>query len=61
MNSWISIFQQSRANNAPYYGDRLPQQIWRWPVHTWFQSRVRYVRDRHNESRSENRPARPRR
>ncbi|HKY07353.1 MAG TPA: hypothetical protein VJQ55_03890 [Candidatus Binatia bacterium] len=58
MNSWLSIFRQSPANNAPYNGDRLPQQVWRWPADTWFQSRVRYVRQRHNESRWGNRPAR---
>jgi hypothetical protein len=44
MNSWISVFSQSRVNNAPYGGDRLPDWIWRWPADTWFQTRVRYLR-----------------
>jgi hypothetical protein len=44
MNSWISVFSQSRVNNAPYEGERLPNWIWRWPTDTWFQARVRYLR-----------------
>jgi len=46
MNSWVSVFSRSRVNNAPYDGDRLPNQIWRWPADTWFQTRVRYLRRR---------------
>ncbi len=46
MNSWVSVFSQSRVNNAPYVGDRLPNHIWRWPADTWFQTRVRYLRRR---------------
>ena len=30
MNSWVSVFSQSPANNASYDGDRLPEQIWQW-------------------------------
>jgi hypothetical protein len=46
MNAWVAVFSQSRANNAPYDGDRLPSQIWQWPADTWFQTRVRYLRRR---------------
>ena len=44
MNSWELIFIQSRANNAPYDGDRLPGNNWQWPKDTWFQTRLRYLR-----------------
>ena len=46
MNSWVAVFSQSPVNNARYEGDRLPEQVWRWPTGTWFQSRVRYLRAR---------------
>ena len=46
MNSWVSVFSQSRVNNAPYDGDRLPSHVWQWPADTWFQTRVRYLRKR---------------
>ena len=44
MNSWVAVFSQSPVNNAPYEGDRLPEQVWQWPTGTWFQARVRYLR-----------------
>jgi len=44
MNSWEVIFQNSKANNADYYGDRLPVQNWDWPQGTWFQKRLRRLR-----------------
>jgi hypothetical protein len=46
INSWVSVFSQSPANNAAYNGDRLPEQVWQWPTATWFQTRVRYLRRR---------------
>lgn len=46
MNLWISVFSQSPVNNAPYHGERLPDQKWQWPANTWFQARVRYLRGR---------------
>src|SRR5712692_4810420 len=44
MSPWQIIFQQSRVNNGPYYGDRLPAQNWNWPKGTWFQERLQYLR-----------------
>ena len=49
MSSWVAVFSQSPVNNAPYDGERLPEQIWRWPTGTWFQARVRYLRQCNNE------------
>jgi len=37
VSSWQLIFQQSKANNGAYYGDRLSAQNWDWPQETWFQ------------------------
>jgi hypothetical protein len=50
MSAWVTIFNQSPVNNAPYDGDRLPEQIWRWPTETWFQARVRYLRQRNKRA-----------
>jgi hypothetical protein len=44
VSSWQLIFQQSKANNGAYYGDRLSAQNWDWPQETWFQKRLRYLR-----------------
>jgi hypothetical protein len=44
MSPWQIIFQQSRVNHGPYYGDLLPAQNWDWPKGTWFQERLRYLR-----------------
>jgi hypothetical protein len=41
VSSWQLIFQQSKANNGAYYGDRLSAQNWDWPQETWFQKRLR--------------------
>ena len=45
MNSWALIFRQSRVNLGSYEGDRLPTQIWDWPRDTWFQRRLRHLRN----------------
>ena len=45
MNSWEIIFRQSRVNSASYLGDRLPALNWDWPRGTWFQTRLRFLRD----------------
>ena len=50
MNTWESIFRQSRVNNGIYNGDALPGQNWRWPDGTWFQARVRYLRSAKSKS-----------
>jgi hypothetical protein len=60
MSAWVTIFNQSPVNNAPYDGDRLPEQIWRWPTGTWFQARVRYLRQRSNQRATRSSAARAR-
>jgi hypothetical protein len=45
MNLWEKIFRQSRVNNASYDGETLPAQNWQWPRSTWFQRRLRYLRN----------------
>jgi hypothetical protein len=44
MKPWQLIFYQSKANDAAYFGDRLPTHIWYWPRGTWFQTRLRDLR-----------------
>jgi len=45
MNSWELVFRQSRVNLGSYDGDRLPAQNWHWPRDTWFQRRLRQLRN----------------
>jgi hypothetical protein len=45
MNSWELIFRQSQVNYATYDGDRLPALNWDWPRGTWFQKRLRQLRN----------------
>jgi hypothetical protein len=42
--NWQTIFQQSKVNGAPYLGDALPHQNWKWPKNTWLQRRLRDLR-----------------
>jgi hypothetical protein len=49
MGFWQLIFQQSKANNGAYDGDRLPMQNWDWPQGTWFQKRLRYLERRNGQ------------
>jgi hypothetical protein len=42
--NWQTIFQQSKVNCAPYLGDALPLQNWKWPKNTWLQRRLRDLR-----------------
>ena len=45
MDSWELIFQLSRVNRGDYDGERLPQWNWDWPHGTWFQNRLRQMRE----------------
>lgn len=45
MSAWQLVFLQSKANNGLYDEDELPQQNWKWPQGTWFQERLRYIRE----------------
>ena len=44
MSYWQLIFTQSKANGCLYKEDKLPDHPWHWPQKTWFQQRLRYVR-----------------
>jgi hypothetical protein len=50
MNSWELIFQVSRVNGESYDEDRLPIQNWEWPRGTWFQRRLRHLRNGYGRS-----------
>jgi len=45
MNTWESIFAQSRVNDGYYSEDDLPQRPWEWPTATWFRARLEEVRE----------------
>ena len=56
MSYWQRIFLQSKVNSGAYDGDRLPRQNWDWPRQTWFQERLRYIRNRHHAHKPKDRP-----
>ena len=45
MNTWESVFSQSRVNDGCYDEESLPQFNWQWPRGTWFQARLDYARE----------------
>ena len=45
VNRWQLVFLQSKVNECLYDEDQLPQQNWAWPQGTWFQERLRYIRE----------------
>ncbi len=45
MSSWQLVFLQSKVNDGLYNEDELPRLNWKWPQGTWFQNRLRYVRE----------------
>jgi hypothetical protein len=45
MNSWQFIFEQSNVNDAVYFIDQQSGQYWSWPRDTWFQERLRHLRN----------------
>ena len=47
MNTWESVFRQSRVNDGYYDEDKLPQSKWDWPRETWFQTRLDQTREQH--------------
>jgi hypothetical protein len=49
MNSWELIFRVSKVAGAGYDENRLPVQNWEWPQGTWFQRRLRYLRNGHGK------------
>ncbi len=44
--NWQMIFLLSKVNGGFYDGDELPPQNWDWPTNTWFQERLRDVREK---------------
>ncbi len=44
--NWQIIFQLSKVNGGIYLGDELPPHNWDWPTKTWFQERLRGVREK---------------
>ena len=55
MSSWQLIFSQSKVNSSFYDGDRLVAQNWDWPKETWFQTRVRDLRERSSKNSEQRR------
>lgn len=43
---WQIIFMLSKVNGGIYLGEELPPQNWDWPTNTWFQERLRDVREK---------------
>jgi len=50
MSSWQLILLQSKANNG-VYDDGAPAYYWAWPRDTWFQQRLRYLRENRRPER----------
>lgn len=44
--NWQIVFMLSKVNGGVYLGDELPPQNWDWPTKTWFQERLRDVREK---------------
>lgn len=52
---WQRVFMESKVNGAPYFGEQLPGQTWKWPKNTYLQRRLRYARGfQFNERRNLN-------
>jgi hypothetical protein len=49
-NFWQLVFNQSKANGAEYFGDRLPSNSWDWPKDTFLQKRLGELRKRRPET-----------
>jgi type II secretory pathway predicted ATPase ExeA len=46
MNACELMYVQSKVNPKPYNGDDLAIQNWAWPQETWFQQRLRHLRQK---------------
>lgn len=44
--NWQNVFLLSKVNGGVYLGDELSPRPWEWPTKTWFQERLRDVRER---------------
>ncbi len=45
-NLSIQLTDGSPANGEPYRGDELSEHPWGWPKGTWFQKRLKEVREK---------------
>ncbi len=51
---WRLLFEQSKANRGVYREDNLPPEgVGGWPKETWFQNRLRYVREQKRQGISD--------
>jgi hypothetical protein len=50
---WRLVFELSKVNNGPYYGNDLQVQNYHWPSDTWLRKRLRFVRQREAEEGGE--------
>ncbi len=53
LSLWQLIFLQSKVNGAQYHGYELFSQNWDWPRDTYFQRRLRTLRETHTRARAE--------
>ena len=44
VTSWQQIFLQSKVNGGTYYGEQLFGLKWNWPINTYLQRRLDYLR-----------------
>jgi hypothetical protein len=44
MDRWELIFHLSKVSGGGYDGESLPAWNWLWPHDTWFQQRLRHLR-----------------
>ena len=55
-NFWQLVFNQSRANGAEYFGDRLPCYSWDWPKNTYLQRRLSELRKQRSDDFADEEP-----
>ena len=44
LSLWLQVFNSSKVNGAPYWGDDLPAHRWTWPTDTYMRRRLRILR-----------------
>lgn len=47
LSVWQLIFLQSKVNGAEYHGEEFFPNNWNWPQDTYFQRRLRSLREAH--------------
>jgi len=50
---WQLIFSQSKVNGAQYHGEEFFPRKWDWPRDTYFQRRLRTLKETHIRARLE--------